>query len=179
MHIFKILLILGPRVPSASHLLSCLPLGMQSSGPGRRVTLSAVADQRQSRSSVLSSNCTQGAEGTGASQTHPGCTPSHPIASWQRSPRPSQLTVYRRPALSSKPLGLHTDDVWSPLSPISGRRHSQQFACAILAFPEFPPTAPLWGPPQAGQTPQACKASPWTLAKPSLPSSPHLCKPAS
>lgn len=49
----KILSILGPRVPSASRVLSCLPLGMQSSGPGRRVTLSAVADQRQNRSSAL------------------------------------------------------------------------------------------------------------------------------
>ena len=51
----KIPSILGPRVPRASRLLSCLPLGMQSSGPGRWVTLSAVAGQRQSRSSDLQS----------------------------------------------------------------------------------------------------------------------------
>ena len=51
----KIPSILGPQVPRASRLLSCLPLGMQSSGPGRWVTLSAVAGQRQSQSSALQS----------------------------------------------------------------------------------------------------------------------------
>ena len=109
----------------------------------------------------FSSNCTQGPKGTGASQTHPGCTPSHTIASWQCPPRPNLLTVYQHPALSSKPPGLHTDDVWSPVSPISRRHHSSGLPAPSLLFQNSLPLLPCGVPSGRTSSPSPpCKASP-------------------
>lgn len=109
----------------------------------------------------FSSNRTQGPRGTGASQTHADCTPSHPVTSWRCPPRPSELTVDRRPALSSTPPGCTLMT--------RGCRRLQYHVCATasglpapsLLFQSSLPLLPCGVPSGTTSSPgPPCKASP-------------------
>lgn len=144
-------------IPRAQHLPSALPFSPRDAEPeaqGGGSTCPLLLTRGKASPQPFCHSCTQGPDGTRClpDPPRPHYLPPHCILA---VPTPSWPTDYTNALhLSSKP------QVCTPMSlgPQCLQRcqlHRQWFACTIPAFPDSPPTLPLWGPLRQDRFPGA------------------------